>query len=68
MADVKTARSYRWNTDGQQHQLQLVWVPGTRDEPYLFGRAPNQKAIHIAGFYIATDPGDAGTVDACDGH
>jgi hypothetical protein len=34
----------------------LVWVPGTGGEPYLFGRAPSQKAIHIAGFHIPTTP------------
>ena len=56
MPSAKPAMSYRWGADGQQHQLQLVWVPGTGGEPYLFGRAPSQKAIHIAGFHIPTTP------------
>jgi formylglycine-generating enzyme required for sulfatase activity len=36
--------------------LHLVWVPGTGDEPYLFGREPRRKAVHIAGFFITTTP------------
>ena len=48
--------SYRWDADGQQHELQLVSVPGTGGEPYLFGRPPAQKAIHVAPFHIAVTP------------
>lgn len=56
MSDVKFANRYRWNAEGQEHQLHLVWVPGTGVEPYLFGREPRRKAIHIAGFFISTTP------------
>jgi formylglycine-generating enzyme required for sulfatase activity len=56
MSDVATTRSYSWDADGQQHQLKLVWVPGTEGEPYPFGREPASKRIHVAGFFIAATP------------
>jgi len=46
MPDVKDAKSYRWDADGQQHELRLVWVPGTGDEPCLFGRGPSQLGLY----------------------
>lgn len=56
MSDVKSANHYRWNAEGQAHELHLVWVPGTGAEPYLFGREPSRKAVHLAGFFIITTP------------
>jgi formylglycine-generating enzyme len=56
MPDMVTTRSYRWDAEGQHHELNLVWVPGTGEEPYLFGREPRSKSIHVAGFFIAATP------------
>jgi sulfatase modifying factor 1 len=56
MADEVTARSYRWDAEGQQQELKLVWVPGTGREPYLFGREPSRKRVHVPGFFIAATP------------
>jgi formylglycine-generating enzyme required for sulfatase activity len=56
MRDLRAATSYRWNAEGQQHELHLVWVPGTGGEPYFFGRAPNQKPVHVGGFYVGATP------------
>ena len=56
MSDVSTTRNYSWDADGHQHQLKLVWVPGTEGEPYPFGREPASKRIHVDGFFIAETP------------
>lgn len=56
MPDEATTRSYRWDAQGQQHELKLVWVPGTGQEPYLFGQEPRRKRIHVDGFFIAATP------------
>ena len=53
---MSMARSYRWRADGDDHELRLVWVPGTDDAPYLFGREPNRRPIDVPGFFIATTP------------
>lgn len=49
-SDVNSAKNYRWDEDGEQHELRLIRVPGTGGEPYLFGRGPTRKATGIAGF------------------
>jgi formylglycine-generating enzyme required for sulfatase activity len=56
MPDVKCAKSYRWDVDGERHELRLIWIPGTGGEPYLFGQGPTRKAIHVAGFFMTTTP------------
>jgi len=48
--------SYKWRVDAAEHELRLVWVPGTNGNPFLFGRAPRSKPIEVGGFYIATTP------------
>jgi formylglycine-generating enzyme required for sulfatase activity len=48
--------SYDWEAEGQRHGLNLVWVPGTDGSPYLFGREPARKPIHIAGFFVSQTP------------
>jgi len=53
--DAKT-RKYRWRAEGEHHELTLVWVPGTADDPYLFGREPARRPIRVAGFYCAATP------------
>src|SRR6185369_14288680 len=56
MPEVPKTRTYRWDADGERHELNLVWVPGTDGETYLFGRQPTRKPIHVAGFFLATTP------------
>jgi len=51
-----TTLSYQWQADGSEHTLQLVHVPGTNGEPFLFGRGTNRKPIEVPEFYIATTP------------
>ena len=48
--------SYHWQAIGSEHTLELVEVPGTNGEPYLFGREPNRRPVEVAPFYIATTP------------
>ena len=38
-----TTLSYKWQTAGSEHALQLVQVPGTNGNPFPFGREPNQR-------------------------
>jgi formylglycine-generating enzyme required for sulfatase activity len=56
MPRVPTTRSYGWEAEGQRHELNLVWVPGTGGEPYVFGHEPASKRIQIAGFFVAATP------------
>jgi formylglycine-generating enzyme required for sulfatase activity len=56
MLEAATTRTYRWQADGQQHELNLVWVPGTDGDPYLFGRGPARKPITVAGFFALSTP------------
>jgi formylglycine-generating enzyme required for sulfatase activity len=56
MSDLATSRSYRWDAESEHHELRLVWVRGTEGDPYLFGRQPMGKRVHVDGFFIATTP------------
>jgi len=56
MPALKTIRTYRWEAQDQHHSLNLVWVPGTDGAPYLFGREPARKAVHVAGFFVSETP------------
>jgi formylglycine-generating enzyme required for sulfatase activity len=42
--------------EGSEHNFELVRVPGTSGEPFLFGRGSNRKPIEVSEFYIATTP------------
>jgi len=59
MPGVATTRTYCWKADGQGHELNIVWVADTANNPYLFGRAPACKPVHVAGFYMAATAVDA---------
>src|SRR4026208_1420147 len=48
--------SYHWQANGSEYTLDIVEVPGTNGEPYLFGRGPNRRPVEVAPFYIATTP------------
>lgn len=50
------ARSYPWREDSTDYSIDLVWVPGTQETAYLFGRHPNVQPIQIRGFYLTTTP------------
>lgn len=49
-------RRYRWRDQAREHELALVWVPGTDGTPYRFGHGPVERAIDVAGFFMATTP------------
>jgi formylglycine-generating enzyme required for sulfatase activity len=49
-------RCYRWRDQSREHELALVWVPGTDGRPYRFGHAPVERDIDVAGFFMATTP------------
>lgn len=56
MSHASTTKTYLWNAEGERHQLNLVWVPGTNGEPYRFGHESAGKPIDVAGFFIAATP------------
>jgi formylglycine-generating enzyme required for sulfatase activity len=49
-------RRYRWRDSAREHELALVWVPGTDGMPYRFGHGPGERAIDVAGFFMSTTP------------
>ena len=49
-------RRYRWRDQADDHELTLVWVPGTDGRPYRFGPGPGERAIEVAGFFMAATP------------
>src|SRR5262245_46257280 len=53
MSHASTTKTYFWNAEGERHQLNLIWVPGTNGEPYRFGHESASKPIDVAGFFIA---------------
>lgn len=50
------ALSYRWRAGDDEHELQLVPVPGTGGRPYLFGAGTRRLPVEVRDFYIATTP------------
>lgn len=48
--------TYRWRWNDSDHQLEMVYVEGTRDRPYQFGEGPEKRAVEVRPFYIATVP------------
>ena len=50
------SRRYRWRDQAREHEVALVWVPGTDGRPYHFGHGPIERAIDVAGFFMATTP------------
>ena len=48
--------TYRWQTGGTPHVLELVRVAGTDDEPFQFGEGFSTRLITVARFYMATTP------------
>lgn len=51
-----TLRSYRLQTGDTDHALDLEWVPGTGDSPYLFSGEATRRPTNITGFHISTTP------------
>lgn len=49
-------RTYSWRSDGEDHELRLVQVPGTNGTPYLFGREPRRKPVDVSPLFIAATP------------
>jgi formylglycine-generating enzyme required for sulfatase activity len=53
---VPPPRIYRWDADGEGHEWRLVWVPGTGETPYGFGRGSWSRQIRVGGFFISATP------------
>jgi formylglycine-generating enzyme required for sulfatase activity len=49
-------RHFRWHDHAGDHDLTLVWVPGTGGAPYEFGHGADRRAIDVPGFFIAATP------------
>ena len=49
-------KRFRWRGAVGDHELVMVYVPGTSDTPYRFGSGTCRKAVHLAGFYIGATP------------
>lgn len=47
---------YRWTDGGQDEEISLVHVPGTRDTPYIFGDPPSALEVTVADFLIGAVP------------
>jgi formylglycine-generating enzyme required for sulfatase activity len=56
VGDETDSTAERWYARGEPHELQWIWVAGTGDEPYTFGRSPACKPIRVAGFFISATP------------
>jgi len=50
------ALSYKWTTNGDEHEIRFAPVTGTLGKPFLFGRGDDKIPIEIADFYILTTP------------
>ncbi|HEV8293150.1 MAG TPA: formylglycine-generating enzyme family protein [Tepidisphaeraceae bacterium] len=46
--------TYTFDHNKTKHSLDLVFVPGTRGQPYLFGESNAQLRVHIPDFLIST--------------
>lgn len=53
---ASATKGYGWDAAGEQHDFRLVWVQGTGEESYLFGREPRIKRIRLGGFYVSDTP------------
>jgi sulfatase modifying factor 1 len=51
-----TTLVYEWRHGDETHELRLVPVPGTAATPYLFGREPHRRPIHVRDFFIGAVP------------
>jgi hypothetical protein len=50
------ALSYKWTTNGDEHEIRFAPVTGTLGKPFLFGRGDDKIPIEISDFYILTTP------------
>jgi formylglycine-generating enzyme required for sulfatase activity len=49
-------RRFRWLDQDAEHDLTLVWVPGTDGVPYRFGTGNCGRDVEIHGFFLSTTP------------
>lgn len=49
-------RNFQWRDQSGDHDLTLVWVPGTDGQPFCFGHGTESRDIEVSGFYIMTTP------------
>ena len=48
--------TYRWRSHETSYALDLVHIPGTNGEPYLFGEGEATRRMEVGEFWIATTP------------
>ena len=48
--------NYRFLTDNTEHEIELIFVEGTNDNPFLFGTENDKHKINIKDFFIAKFP------------
>ena len=50
------SRRFRWHDRAGDHELELVWVPGTDGNSYRFGHGPDTRPVDVAGFFMTSTP------------
>lgn len=53
---VLPSRPYSWRDESGEHELTLVFVPGTEGAAYPFGNGADRRAIDLPSFFMATTP------------
>jgi formylglycine-generating enzyme required for sulfatase activity len=48
--------SYTWPAGNVEYELRLVPVPGTRGQPFEFGKGRRRRSIEVPDFYLMSTP------------
>lgn len=51
-----SAIEYQWQADGEPHTLRMIFVAGTKGQPYAFGVGNERTSIEVQDFYLAEVP------------
>jgi sulfatase modifying factor 1 len=47
---------YQWTAAGEPHELRMMHVEGTSDEPFLFGENEPHVPVEVPSFYLGSTP------------
>lgn len=47
---------YQWHSGGNAHTLRMIYVKGTKGQPYRFGAGTESALIEVDDFYLAEAP------------
>ena len=47
---------YKWRVDGNEHSLRMIFVTGTKGQPYRFGAGNESALVDVGDFYLAEIP------------